>query len=399
MLNLEEIIRPSILKLKAYSSARSLTNSSLTNNSHTNKSLSKNLLTTNENKPSAFNPTLESLSLKKGSNNDLNYNTIYLDANENFNAPDLFNVLPWESDLNRYPSPQPDLILKRFSEIYNVNPENILITRGSDEAIDILTRSVIEPNQDQILIQTPTYGMYQVSNDIQNGITLNVPLKFDGQTWTMDFENIEKTLKNNKVKIFYICNPNNPTGTLFSAEDIQKCLNLLPSSTLLVLDQAYIEFAENTYVKHKQLVILRTLSKSWGLAGLRLGCLIADPELIKILKKVIAPYPIPTAVAEFAIKALSEQNFEVMKEKVKKIIQSRNNLKNELLTFKCVKKIFPSSTNFLLIEFANSEIVMKQTNLRNIIIRDRSNVVPNCIRITVGSDEENQKLLQCLVEI
>lgn len=399
MLNLEEIIRPSILKLKAYSSARSITNKSLTNKSLTNNSSTHTSLSKNEKKTSAFSPYSENVSLKKSSNDEFNYNTIYLDANENFKAPDLFKVLPWESDLNRYPSPQPDLILKRFSEIYNVNPENILITRGSDEAIDILTRSVIEPKQDQIIIQTPTYGMYQVSNDIQNGTTLDVPLKFDGTTWTIDFENIEKTLKNNKVKILYICNPNNPTGTLFSTSDIQKCLNLLPSSTLLVLDQAYIEFAEDQDLKHKQLVILRTLSKSWGLAGLRLGCLIADPELINILKKVIAPYPIPTAVTEFAIQALNETNFEKMKKKVKSIIESRENLKNSLLTFKCVKNIFPSSTNFLLIEFINSEFVMKQTNLRKIIIRDRSSVVPNCIRITVGSEEENQKLLQCLVEI
>ncbi len=372
MLDLNQIIRPSILKLKAYSSARSLT---------------KNL--------NALTPESSSFQTSE--------QKIYLDANENFQAPELFNALPWESELNRYPSPQPDALLKRFSKIYDVDVKNILITRGSDEAIDILTRSVIEPDQDSILIQSPTYGMYQVSNNIQNGITLDVPLIFEDQKWRMDYNKISKTLKDKKVKIFYICNPNNPTGTLFSKVEIERCLELLPSNTLLVLDQAYIEFtAEPVNFKdlnHPQLVILRTLSKSWGLAGLRLGCLIANPELVEVLKKVIAPYPIPTAVSKFALEALSDFNFSLMKDRVNEIVMMRENLKNELLSLSCVKNVFMSATNFLLVEFKNTEQVMNKTLNQNIVIRDRSSAISNCIRITVGSEDENNKLLQCLVEI
>jgi histidinol-phosphate aminotransferase len=405
MISLKDIIRPSILKLKAYSSARSLTN--------------------------------------KYSTPDSSTPTVYLDANESSMAPNLETNLDWESTLNRYPQPQPESLVQRFSEIYNVDTNKILITRGSDEAIDILTRAVCEPNKDSILIMPPTYGMYEVSADIQNVTTIEVPLilkslaqtnkasnsKYNKNqftknstdninnidcvtpdttdnktilTWEIDLASTQQIFKTEKnLKIAYICSPNNPTGTVFSKADIIEILKALPNQTLLVVDEAYCEFSpegsvSDLLVKYPQLVVLRTLSKAWGLAGLRMGVLLGHPELISILQKVRAPYPLPTPVIQMAHTALSKKGYEEMQSRVKSSIQNREFLKSELQNLEDVVQIYPSETNFLLIEFKDVQKIMNAMLSENIILRDRSTQIPNTIRITVGSKAENELLISSL---
>lgn len=364
MIDLTKILRPSILNLKAYSSARSLTKE-----------------------------------LKSST-------PIFLDANEYPFAPEILE--PWETSLNRYPSPQPESLVQRFSKLYNVEKENLLLTRGSDEAIDLLTRAVCEPTKDSILITPPTYGMYEVSADIQNIKTLKSPLILKNQEWTLDIEGIQKELSEvkNNIKIVYICSPNNPTGTPFTLNQIQECLDLLPASTLIVVDQAYCEFAPEFSVvsllsKNPQLVILRTLSKAWGLAGLRLGALIAHPELISLLQNVRPPYPLSTPAVELALKATNDEGEKQMNERVKNVLIEKNFLEKELLKFNEIKHVYSSSANFLLVEFKNEEIKNKFLSLsfkKNIILRDRSSAFANSIRITIGSSQENQELIKCFKE-
>ncbi len=375
MILLKDVVRPSILKLKAYSSARSL-------------------------------------------NSDLK-NAVYLDANESATAAELETGLAWEKTLNRYPRPQPEALLQKFSDIYNVDKNKILITRGSDEAIDILTRATCEPKTDSILIMPPTYGMYEVSADIQNSLTIEAPLVFKStkssmndtavdlntksdMNWVLDLDLIKNKIQNVKnLKIIYICSPNNPTGTVFSKEDIKKVLSFLSTSTLLVIDQAYCEFSPEASViellnDYPQLVILRTISKAWGLAGLRLGTLLGHPDLISVLQKVRAPYPIPAPVIELAMVALSHAGFEEMQTRVEKTIKAREKLKSELLKLNSVVQIYPSSTNFLLVEFNNVSEVMDSMRVEKIILRDRSRQIKNTIRITVGTIAENEQVIQCL---
>lgn len=394
MISLNEILRPSILKLKAYSSARSLTKDLETQN---NKGMTNSVENNIKNTSSLSHPS---------------HLKIFFDANENFQAPaidtedsisSLAHPNSWESKLNRYPNPQPPKLLDRFSELYQVHQNQILITRGSDEAIDILSRAVLEPKEDSIVIQSPTYGMYQVSAEIQNAKIIDVPLIFKDHTWVINFENLSDAISNHSVKIIYICSPNNPTGTLFSNEDIERCIDLLKPKTLLVLDQAYIEFTNSILsqkiLNHPQVVILRTLSKAWGLAGLRLGCLIAHPDLILVLQKVLAPYPIPTAVSEIVQKKIDKTNEVVMKKNVNEIIELRERLKVDLLNLKCVEHVFSSSTNFLLVKFKDAKKTMDYTLKNNLVLRDRSSTIQNCIRITVGSKLENAKLIQVLTEM
>lgn len=362
----DKIFRASILKLTAYSSARSIAKKSLAEA------------------------------------------TQFMDANERPLAPSLTTGMPWETTLNRYPAPQPLELLTAFSNLYGVPAKNILITRGSDEAIDVLTRAVCEPvssttKNDAILITPPTYGMYEVSADIQNTAVEKVPLLLKDNQWSLDLDAIKTKLTGatTQIKIVYICSPNNPTGTAFSKNQIHSLLETLPAQTLLVLDEAYIEFSSETspiewLSQFPQLVILRTLSKAWGLAGLRCGTLIGNEELVELLQKVRAPYPIPTPIAELALQALRGEGESLMRKNVAEIIQERENLKQELLKLPQTVCVYPSETNFLLVEFNDAGLVMKLSGDHGIVLRDRSGQVANCVRITVGTKDENKNLLTSL---
>jgi histidinol-phosphate aminotransferase len=354
-MNLQALIRPSILELTAYSSARSLN--------------------------------------KEGK--------IFLDANESAVAPKIGTENTLESKLNRYPSPQPTALLKNFSRIYQVPPEKILMGRGSDEAIDLLTRALCEPSQDSILTTPPTYGMYKVSADIQNVKTLKVPLLQKNKTWSLDLAGIKAQLSSpTPAKLIYICSPNNPTGTAFPLDDIRKICQWADQS-LVVLDEAYGEFAESfsgipLLKEFKNLAILRTLSKAWGLAGLRCGVLMADPELIAVLQKVRAPYPLPQPVIELAVSATDLEGEKQMRTLVLALAKEKEQLQKNLEEHQDVIRVYPSQSNFLLVEFRSAQKAMDLARQEGIILRDRNNEIPQCVRITVGTPQENALLLLAL---
>lgn len=320
---------------------------------------------------------------------------IFLDANE---APG-----PEEKNLNRYPLPQPTELLLRFSHLYGVSGEQILMGRGSDEAIDLLTRAFCEPEKDGILITPPTYGMYKVAADIQNAKVTESPLLWKNGDWILNKKEIIEKISTAAVKLIYICSPNNPTGTVFSHEDLIEICRAAQGKALVVVDEAYGEFSPSTtaipLLSHfLNLVVLRTLSKAWALAGLRCGVVIAHADVISLLQKVRAPYPLPQPVIDCVQRCLDEKGLQTMQKRVVFLISERERLREKLLQLPSVEFVFPSQANFLLVRFISEPEAMGAAKNAGILLRsrDREPGLKNCVRITIGNREENDLLLQAL---
>ena len=321
---------------------------------------------------------------------------ILLDANENsFGSTFIeFNGLK----LNRYPDPHQKDIRKATSDYYSIPYKNIFFGVGSDEVIDLLVRIFCIPGKDNVIIPEPTYGMYKVSCDINNIETKEVLLNDDFQINL----NAVKEKVSFDTKIVFLCSPNNPTGNVLDKKDIVSLCNEL--NVIVVVDEAYIDFSIKSSVveeikNHKNLIILRTFSKAWGLAGIRSGFCAADEEIINILLKVKAPYNI-NALSRYAlIKAVA--NSSRKDEYVSSLIKERERLKNQLETLLIVKKVYNSDANFLLVKFKNAKLVQNKLMEKGIIVRDRSTQpkLENCLRISIGNEEENDALWEELRKI
>ena len=310
---------------------------------------------------------------------------IFLDANEN----------PFETGLNRYPDPYQRELKKKIANIKNVPVGSIFLGNGSDEAIDLLFRIFCEPQKDGIIITDPTYGMYQVSAAIQDVRVTKVPMSSDFRITAQDIlGKVEDT-----TKMIFLCTPNNPTANDL---DRQAIMNILHGfEGIVVIDEAYSDFTSQpsfTGVLNEcpNLVVLQTFSKAWGLAGIRLGMAFASEDIIHYFNKVKPPYNLNILVQKEALGQLD--NLDVMKSKVGEIITQREWLLNQLSALPLVVKVYPSSTNFLLVQFERSEEVFTYLMENDIIVRDRSKALhcENCLRVTVGTAEENRKLLRAL---
>ncbi|CAN5257765.1 histidinol-phosphate transaminase [soil metagenome] len=345
---------------------------------------------------SLVRPEIVAMTAYSSARNEQNVGEVWLNANES----------PWahRHNLNRYPAPQPQSLQKLLSNIYQINSENMLITRGSDEAIDILLRTFCTAGKDAIMTTPPTYGMYQIAATIQGAEVIIVPLLKE-QNFSLDVVEIVKQWRP-AVKLIFFCSPNNPTGNLLAIQDILHLCETLKDKAIIVVDEAYIEFAESdSAVKYlhlyNNLVILRTLSKAYGMAGIRCGVAIANAELISIFKKVIAPYPIPTVVAEIIIAEFTAENREQYQKQIQSIKQQRQLLNDFLQCCAWVKKVWPSQTNFILAEVHDADRLMNYCQSHGIVIRNRSKEynLTNCVRITVGSPEENSRLMEVLQHV
>lgn len=308
---------------------------------------------------------------------------VFLDANEN----------PFGT-YNRYPDPQQNKLKQRLSEIKKVKPNQIFLGNGSDEVIDLAFRIFCEPNQDKALTFTPTYGMYEVSANINSVELIKVPLNMEFQ---IDRKSIQPYFSDPNLKLIFICSPNNPCGNLIQSGDIEFILENF--NGIVIIDEAYVDFCpEATFAskiaKYPNLIISQTLSKAWGLAGLRLGIALMNEELLSFYNKVKAPYNISSVNQKVALEALSKVGeFE---ENSQKILTEKAKLVQKLQMIKMVKKIYPSDANFLLLEVENANEVYSNLIDKQIIIRNRNSVVENCVRITVGTAEENLKLINTL---
>jgi len=339
MFNLDTLVRPNILTLEPYSSAR------------------------------------DEFSGSEG---------VFLDANEN----------PF-GELNRYPDPLQKQLKLKLAEVKQVPPENIFLGNGSDEIIDLCFRIFCEPGKDTAMTFTPTYGMYEVSANINNVQLIKVPLDDNFQ---IDEKTAISKSESEKLKLIFICSPNNPTGNILNA--VEKIIQNFTG--IVVVDEAYIDFSGSESLSQKisqypNLIVLQTLSKAWGLAAARVGIAYTNIQIISYLNKVKPPYNISTPNQVAALQALKN----VARYKLQKaiLLEQKDLVISELQKLAIIKKIYPSDANFVLIEVTEADASYNTLINNNIIIRNRSKVVNNCLRITIGTPQENSALLAALKNI
>lgn len=313
---------------------------------------------------------------------------VFLDANEN----------PYPSPYNRYPDPLQRTLKEKIAEIKGVDPSQIFLGNGSDEGIDLLIRAFCEPNQDSIMITEPTYGMYAVCAEI-NGV--NVQQALLTPDFDLDLDAFPNTF-DATTKIIFLCSPNNPTGNMLSHDKIVEVLKRFYG--IVVIDEAYIDFAKGkSFIKdlkkYPNLVVLQTFSKAWGLAGLRLGMCYASPEIISILNKIKYPYNINIRTQELVLDALEHKYKKDIW--VEEILTQRTKLIKALKGLSIVEKVFPSDANFVLVRVKDAHGTYEYLMNNGIIVRDRSKVMLcyNCLRISVGTPDENEKLIESLKKL
>jgi histidinol-phosphate aminotransferase len=318
------------------------------------------------------------------------------------------NELPWRSfadeslaGLNRYPEPQPRALVERLASLYDVSVESVLVGRGSDEAIDLLVRGFCRAGHDSVVICPPTFGMYSVAARIQGANVVTAPLRADAG-FALDEQAVLDQCKRD-VKLVFLCSPNNPTGNLLSADSILRLTRALEGKAVVVVDEAYIEFSGAHSLARRipelpHLAILRTLSKAYALAGARCGTLIADPEVILLLRKVIPPYAIAQLCMEAVLKALEPAQVAASKARLETIRSERQRMLAALPTCSNIVRVWPSAANFLLAEFEDAPLALARSRGASFLIRDVRGYpgLGHCLRITVGSPEQNNRLLDAL---
>ncbi|ANI28660.1 histidinol-phosphate aminotransferase [Yersinia entomophaga] len=323
---------------------------------------------------------------------------VWLNANEYPQAP---NFTLTAQTFNRYPECQPKQVIERYADYAGIAADQVLVSRGADEGIELLIRAFCEPGQDAILFCPPTYGMYSVSAETFGVERRTVPAKED---WQLDLPAIADSLDG--VKVLYVCSPNNPTGNLINQQDLRQVLELAKDRAVVAIDEAYIEFCPQASVSewlkdYPNLVILRTLSKAFALAGLRCGFTLANNDIIQLLLKVIAPYPLSTPVADIAAQALSPQGIATMRQRVAEIRTTREWFIGELQNCDCVEQVFTSETNYVLARFSASSSVFKSLWDQGIILRDQNKQpgLSGCLRITIGTRQECERVISALATL
>ncbi len=314
---------------------------------------------------------------------------IFLDDNENnYGSP----LMKW---YNRYPDPLQLKLKEKLSEVKAVPPANIFVGNGSDECIDVLYRTFCEPGIDNVIITPPTYGMYEVSANINNVHLKKVSLTPDFQ---LNVPAIKEAIDEN-TKMIFLCSPNNPTANSLLREDIEIILNNYFG--LVIIDEAYINFSRHrSFVQeladYPNLVVMHTLSKAWGLAALRIGMAFASEEIIGVMNKVKPPYNINLASQELALKALEE--VEQVNAMILEIVKERDLMIKLLQEVPAVLMVYPSDANFLLVKVTDARAIYNFLLAREIVVRDRSKVAlcEGCLRITIGTEPENKELLESL---
>jgi len=340
MKTLKELVRPNIWNLKPYSSAR--------NEFHGDAS-------------------------------------VFLDANEN----------PWNLPYNRYPDPLQWKLKDRIAELKGVDRDSIFVGNGSDEAIDLIIRAFCTPSVDCITTITPSYGMYEVAADVNNvecvKVQLNDQFELDADVL------LEKTAAHTKV--IFLCSPNNPSGNLLDRKQLHKVIQAFQG--IVVIDEAYIDFSSepsflSELTEYPNLVVLQTLSKAWGAAGIRLGMAFASPEIITILNKIKYPYNVNQLTQECALEIL--ENTDKMREQLQMILSERTRVEKELQGGPFLFKLYPSDANFILIKVGDADTVYNYLVQQGVVVRNRNNITlcRGCLRITIGTPEENDVLLKTL---
>jgi len=314
------------------------------------------------------------------------------------------NELPWRAEtdrsqagLNRYPEPHPHVLAERLAELYGVPAANLLPGRGSDESIDLLVRGFCRAGVDNVIICPPTFGMYSVAARIQGAAVREVPLIRE-RGFALDTAGVLAACDAN-TKIVFLCSPNNPTGNAMDPAAIEQLLTKLAGRALVAVDEAYIEFSGDTSLATRlasfpNLVVLRTLSKAFGLAGARVGSLIAAAPIVALLAKVIPPYSIPQLTIEAVLDTLGPVQLAIQRERVTQVRAERDRIAAALAGLRAVRKVWPSVANFLLVDFENAEAALTAARDAKLLIRDMRTVSAQSLRISVGTPEQNDRLIR-----
>lgn len=332
--------------------------------------------------------TLKPYSSARDEYKDFADDMVFLDANEN----------PFENGVNRYPDPQQRSLKSVLAEQKGIQEDKILLGNGSDEVLDLIFRAFCEPNEDNIITLPPTYGMYKVlagTNAIQNKEILLT------ERFQPNIREILEAIDSN-TKLLFLCSPNNPTGNLFDSRILEKLLTEFQG--LVVLDEAYIDFAPadswiNRLAEFPNLIVTQTLSKAYGLAGIRLGICFASATIIQTLNRIKPPYNVNELTQQKALERLS--NTRLVATEVDKILSEREDLRKTVTTIKFVDEVFQSDSNFILVRVDNANLRYEQLIAKGVVIRNRSSqpLCDNTLRFTVGTKEENQKLINALKEL
>lgn len=326
--------------------------------------------------------------------------TILLNANESPWAMD-FNLPPLS--LNRYQKNKDQKIIEKITDYYQLHGLNILLTRGGDEAIDLIIRLFCAAGQDQILITPPTYNMYAVSANIQGATILKVPLVAENN-YQLNVAAIEKAMTPN-TKVIMLCSPNNPTGNTLNVKDVSALCEKYRNDCMIMIDEAYYDYSNQTSFAelisdYENLLVIRTFSKAFGLAALRCGFIIAQGSIIQALKNILAPYPLPSFTYEVLETALSKPYLTEVNHHINMIKEYREKLMAYLNTLSFIQQVYPSQANFILVKVENSDGLFQHCEQHGILLRHGSqwSGLENYIRITLGTPEENETLIQVLKE-
>ena len=318
------------------------------------------------------------------------------------------NENPWRAagdtsdlGLNLYPESPATALHMRLADLYGVQLNQVLAGRGSDEGIDLLIRSFCRAGQDSIITCPPTFGFYRVAAEVQGASVIEVPLIRSDSGFALDTAQLLATCnRNQNIKLVFLCSPGNPPGNALDAQAMLKVCKELNGRALVVVDEAYIEFTGRPSFTtllndHPNLVILRTLSKAYALAGARCGTTIANAEIIDVIARVIPPYAIPTSTVESVLKATTNEQRSRIAEQIKLLIDERNKLSAALKQCALIKHVFPSDANFLLVECIDADAVLNAAKAVGLVIRDQRKQpqCSQCLRITVGTPEQNARLL------
>lgn len=316
------------------------------------------------------------------------------------------NEAPWPnsesaSRLRRYPDPQPDALRARLAALYGCAPEQLLAGRGSDEAIDLLVRALCDPGRGAIVITPPTFGMYAVSARLHGVRVVEAPLVDTDAGYAFDVDAVERAALASGAKLVFVCSPGNPAGRAVPNDAIATLASRLSAQALVVVDEAYQEYAASQSAvtlldRFENVAVLRTLSKAYALAAVRLGTVIADPRLIGVLRRCQAPYPLPRPCVDAALAGLAPDRVESTRANVRTVVAERGRLAAALARRPGVVRVYPSDANFLLVRFGDAEGAYQRLLQARVVVRDMRATLPDALRITIGRPDENDRVIAAL---
>ena len=326
---------------------------------------------------------------------------VWLNANESAWA----NPADATASSRRYPDPQPAALRETLAVLYGCESSQLLIGRGSDEAIDLLVRALCNPGRDAVVITPPVFGMYAVSARLQGAPIIEVPLRDSANGLDADLQAIGDAALQGNAKLVFLCSPSNPAGSSIALADIETLADRLAGKSLVVVDEAYAEFSDQQsattlLARHANVAVLRTLSKAHALAAARIGVVIAAPALIDVLRRCQAPYPVPTPCAELALAGLSSAALAQTRERLALVKSERARLQAALTAAVGVRAVYPSQGNYLLVRFADAESAFRALLSAGVVVRDQRAApqLGDALRITIGSPEQNDRVISALQE-